>query len=206
MPTTTSDLHLPATEALLRDWCGPVEYRWLGVEIRAVCMGEFDEDGRVLLWREAGDRWAPLSDVRLDLARAECRDRAARVLATQTMDEIDLEYARECGVYWRGKTPVTVEWRALDDPLRVVAGERRWRLASWMSIAERQFVAEPAQVREIGASGFHPDHDPAGTKPDPSCVVVPALADLDPNDDRRLPDGSRWVDALALRLCCEVTS
>ena len=25
------------------------------------------------------------------------------------------------------------------------------------------------------------------------------LADLDPNDDRRLPDGSRWVDAEALR-------
>lgn len=28
---------------------------------------------------------------------------------------------------------------------------------------------------------------------------VPALDDLDPNDDRRLPDGSRWVDAEALR-------
>ena len=30
-------------------------------------------------------------------------------------------------------------------------------------------------------------------------TYVPALADLDPNDDRRLPDGSRWVDAEALR-------
>ncbi len=29
--------------------------------------------------------------------------------------------------------------------------------------------------------------------------VVPALAGLDPNDDRRLTDGSRWVDAEALR-------
>lgn len=28
---------------------------------------------------------------------------------------------------------------------------------------------------------------------------VPALADLDPHDDTRLPDGSRLVDALALR-------
>ncbi len=28
---------------------------------------------------------------------------------------------------------------------------------------------------------------------------VPALDDLDPNNDRRLPDGSRWVDAEALR-------
>ena len=33
-------------------------------------------------------------------------------------------------------------------------------------------------------------------------VEVPALADLDPADDRRLPDGSRWVDAEALRLVC----
>jgi len=30
-------------------------------------------------------------------------------------------------------------------------------------------------------------------------VVVPSLAYLDPNDDTRLPDGSRWVDAEALR-------
>ena len=32
--------------------------------------------------------------------------------------------------------------------------------------------------------------------------VVPALANLDPNDPRLLPDGSRWVDAEALRLVC----
>lgn len=30
-------------------------------------------------------------------------------------------------------------------------------------------------------------------------AYVPSLADLDPNNDRRLPDGSRWVDAEALR-------
>jgi hypothetical protein len=28
------------------------------------------------------------------------------------------------------------------------------------------------------------------------------LATLDPNDPRLLPDGSRWVDAEALRLVC----
>jgi hypothetical protein len=28
---------------------------------------------------------------------------------------------------------------------------------------------------------------------------VPTIADLDPTDHRRLPDGSRWVDAEALR-------
>lgn len=32
-----------------------------------------------------------------------------------------------------------------------------------------------------------------------AAYVCPSLADLDPNDDRRLPDGSRWVDAEALR-------
>lgn len=30
-------------------------------------------------------------------------------------------------------------------------------------------------------------------------VIVPTLADLDPDDPRLLPDGSRWVDAEALR-------
>lgn len=32
--------------------------------------------------------------------------------------------------------------------------------------------------------------------------VVHTLADLDPTDDRRLPDGSRYVDRLALALVC----
>ena len=31
---------------------------------------------------------------------------------------------------------------------------------------------------------------------------IPALAPLDPDDPRLLPDGSRWVDAEALRLVC----
>ena len=35
-----------------------------------------------------------------------------------------------------------------------------------------------------------------------SLVSSHLLADLDPADDRRLPDGSRWVDAEALRLVC----
>jgi hypothetical protein len=41
---------------------------------------------------------------------------------------------------------------------------------------------------------FEGEHDPR--------VVVPALAALNPNDPRLLPDGSRWVDAEALRLVC----
>lgn len=33
-------------------------------------------------------------------------------------------------------------------------------------------------------------------------LIVPALAALDPNDCRLLPDESRWADAEALRLVC----
>lgn len=33
----------------------------------------------------------------------------------------------------------------------------------------------------------------------PEAICVPALADLDPDDPRLLPDGSRWVDVEALR-------
>lgn len=37
-------------------------------------------------------------------------------------------------------------------------------------------------------------------------VIVPSLSDLDPTDPRLLPDGSRWVDAEALRrVVCHVT-
>ena len=35
-----------------------------------------------------------------------------------------------------------------------------------------------------------------------SGVRCPAIAHLNPDDDTRLPDGSRWVDAEALRLVC----
>ena len=34
-------------------------------------------------------------------------------------------------------------------------------------------------------------------------VVVPALADLDPTDDTRLPDGARVVDVRALAIVCQ---
>lgn len=34
-------------------------------------------------------------------------------------------------------------------------------------------------------------------------TLVPSLADIDPSDGARLPDGSRRVDALALKLVCE---
>jgi hypothetical protein len=33
--------------------------------------------------------------------------------------------------------------------------------------------------------------------------TVPALANIDPNDSRKIPDGSRWVDAMALKLVCD---
>jgi hypothetical protein len=41
-----------------------------------------------------------------------------------------------------------------------------------------------------------------GWSPNDAMLEVPALATLDPRDDLRLPDGSRWVDAEALRLVC----
>lgn len=37
-------------------------------------------------------------------------------------------------------------------------------------------------------------------------AFLPSLASLDPDDARRLPDGSRWVDARALVLCWEAVA
>jgi len=57
------------------------------------------------------------------------------------------------------------------------------------------FVPASGEVA-FATFGAVEDADPAADE------VVHALADLDPNDPRTLPDGSRWVDAEALRLVC----
>ncbi len=59
-------------------------------------------------------------------------------------------------------------------------GDRLWHLTSYGCAPYRD--------------AFEGEHDPR--------VVVPALAALNPDDPRLLPDGSRWVDAEALRLVC----
>ena len=74
----TSDLLTPATAELLAGWCGPVVEAGLPVVVLGPCAqaGAFmvaDANG------VSGQAW--LSALRLDLSRAECRDRAARVLA-----------------------------------------------------------------------------------------------------------------------------
>jgi hypothetical protein len=57
---------------------------------------------------------------------------------------------------------------------------------------------------DADAALFHGSEPPRNwrgrTRWKPAEIVVPALAALDPSDDRRLPDGSRYVDRLALAL------
>ena len=50
----------------------------------------------------------------------------------------------------------------------------------------------------LGFRGFADQQPPRSEAVDPRCVI-PGLADLDPRDRTPLLDGSRWVDAEALR-------
>ena len=53
-------------------------------------------------------------------------------------------------------------------------------------------------IHQVRCYHFHPEEDHRSRW----YVAVSSLASLDGNDPRTLPDGSRWVDAEALRLVC----
>lgn len=141
-------------------------------------------------------------DERLDFADASTRDRACRWAASRAMDEHGAGCTAEGGCTWHGRPGA--KWRNPGENRdRYIPGERRWHLAGPLQIsASAFFVADARQIPLRGASGHHPDSDPAGTVPDPEYLVVPALGALDPEDDTRLSDGSRLVDALALTHTC----
>lgn len=151
-------LLLSATRALLEGWCGPG-----GLDGRLVLVDGDGElvvllDGAWIFYNAAylpvvfDEDMRPMGELTLDLSRAECRDRVARVVAA-------------------GRWPMQVQSTALRWGTRIPE-ERAWVLGgAWVYTS---CVEEPDEV------------------------LVPALADLDPTDDTRLPDGSRLVDALAL--------
>lgn len=143
-------LLVPATQALLDDWCGPVLVDGLP---SITNLGE-------VLWRGPGQGeprwwyWENPDRVELDLRFAECRDRVCRVLIASRRPVMRAHHGA------RFRPGVT---RGI------------WVLHGDQSESET-----------FAASGLG------------SWTGVPALADLDPTDDTRLPDGSRLVDALAL--------
>ena len=126
----TDDLLLKATHELLDGWCGPVMWRGLLVHCKGTVVGD-----EVWVCDHRGQFLVSLADLHLDLSRAECRDRVARVV--------------------RRHEPYGLTWLPGDGGVH------------WM-------------VRAVSRSEWL---DAAG---------------LDPNDDTRLPDGSRLVDAQAL--------
>lgn len=146
-------LLIPATRALVEEWCGPVVTRathyggawapWVVVNAGG---------GTVTVASSSDAATVTVGDVFLDLSRAECRDRVARVLADirgiairwTTAPRFRYGYSKSAG---------------LDGPEQAVFWDYR------------------------GDSG-HPE--------------VPGFSGLNPNDDTRLPDGSRLVDALAI--------
>lgn len=168
-------LLLPATRALVEGWCGPVVVRGLSPfhDGPAVLLGPREPSARAGDWLvyllhdvEEGCEVASVSpdEIRLDLSRAECRDRVWRVVVAALGSPVD-------------RPEVTHD----EDGLVILAGDLRDEQA--------QMYVWDRQGRPAGAARLH----------------VPALADLDPDDDTRLPDGSRLVDALALALVAKHT-
>jgi hypothetical protein len=136
----------------------------------------------------------------LDLTDETGRAHATWWLADRFLQS---DSTRLCGVYWWAPQPMVLHFREDGDPLKHVSGRAEWCLgARFGGVYGQHFVPSTEACRVVGASGLHPDEDPEGTMADPDWHVVPSLADLDPNDPRTLPDGSRWIDAEALRRVC----
>ena len=90
--------------------------------------------------------------------------------------------------------PALVSWRYYSSPCD--RGEYAWDL-SWEARRTRVFRRGNMPISE-SRHGLSLVSQPLDyVEPQ---KVIPALVGLDPCDDPRLPDGSRWVDAEALRL------
>lgn len=151
-------LLVPATRALLDGWCGPVD----ASGNPAALLWGWDESALVA-WLGLGVgslRQVPMSTLSLDLSRAECRDRVARVVAEKV------------GLLRMGAKPVCT---APDFTTR-------FDLPHW-TMAGPQFGngGGGSSLTWIPSEGFCDE-----------------LAYLNPNNDTRLSDGSRLMDALAL--------
>jgi hypothetical protein len=173
MPVSDPRLLIPATAALVEGWCGPVVVNYRGRHYEASLWNGgvqtiHGTEGKAR--RKKGEPfWPGVESTFLDLSRAECRDRVVRCLAIATGHTVPNGVTWSCSSYHR---------------------RRCWHLFAHLA---------PLTDR----TGPVPDTRPAhfGGKPWPNrgwYRAVPALADLDPASDERLPDGSRLVDALAL--------
>jgi len=166
-----SDLTIPATRELLDGWCGPVLTEAMvaaGVDEGSVHVGHvIGHNTRVYGW---SSDWYRIDSLRLDLARAEVRDRVCRALAGALLRDVP---PNGDGFSWRWEYPSA--WRLVSHNLNWSAGFAR-DTSNWFA------------ANEGNRTGRFPSRS------------VPGLADLDPDDDTRLPDGSRRVDAEALRL------
>lgn len=91
---------------------------------------------------------------------------------------------------------------SLLDPGEGTRWHRSWR-GYWELHCQRADEHKRWQeVAFLRSEGDDDTSDRIGGPHSTWCRHVPALATLDPSNPRLLPDGSRWVDAEALRLVC----
>lgn len=88
-----SALLLRATPALLEGWSGPAVFRFEGVDAAVTVVGFNPTSGMVAIAYVRNGfvegQGVPVGDVYLDLARAECRARVARVVLHHTRSNDD---------------------------------------------------------------------------------------------------------------------
>jgi hypothetical protein len=138
-----------------------------------------------LHWDTTGDQGEGLTletcvggPYRLDCSHSVTRLHVMEWMARQFTEAMNPE--------WKHAHPV--RWKQL--PPKPLHGQRK-PCARW-------------QLCQHGGVVFEEPGPWAGGTP--ACVTVPAFAELNPDDDFRLSDGSRWIDALSLKMAAEVVA
>lgn len=162
-------LLIPATRALLDGWCGPVEY-----ECALGWLPGVWDHGLGCVLTERGPQEVSCACHRWALeahVRLDASRAEVRDRVVRVVAETLADPARDI---------VAPQFEPQQDPdVREPVYLAEWVIL-WGSTLVRWFVA-----RRAADDGN-------------AVVELPALAALDPNDDTRLPDRSRLVDALAL--------
>lgn len=148
-----SRLLVPATQALLEGWCGPVV--WLPAGATTGIPATWDGRVGVISYRHGGVvdawDWETTTDdaLLLDLSRAECRDRVARVL-TRTEDHPEGWPAR---VVWdAGRMCWELIWLAEQLEIRDVISDLG---VPWLAMEGIAHEDEHAALAAIARELFH---------------------------------------------------
>lgn len=187
--STDPPLYLRAAPALLQGWCGPLHHERFGA---ITATGRTDEDGMWQCLSSLVDNVEPYTPEELffDLSQAGCRDHVARLLL-QSVKHRHGRTSKLHPVVWVGPA------RAVLLPHRFSEEGREG------SVRLDGFCATCDDERDRdGHTYIHQDW--LLEYRDGTYQGSDRFWDLDPTDDRKLADGTRLMDAMALLTLAEI--